>query len=187
MNTTIELSVIPVIESEHYLLRGMTIEDAASMFAFMSDRETMKYITPHPVNTVAGVEQNIAKSLENFNQKKEIPWVIVNKVNSNVIGMFRFHKLHTWHQKTEMGVVIHKDYQQKGVMTEILKDILAFGFNKLGLNRIVGDIFADNKGSGRLMEKFGFHKDGVLRQTEFDGTRFYDTVVYSMLKSEYRG
>jgi [ribosomal protein S5]-alanine N-acetyltransferase len=27
----------------------------------------------------------------------------------------------------------------------------------------------------------------VLRQTDFDGTRYHDTVVYSMLRAEYLG
>lgn len=187
MNIVLELTEIPVIETKNYTLRGITIEDAPIMFPFMSDRETMKYITSHPVKTIEEVETSIQNNLENFKRKKEIPWVIVHKQTDQVIGMFRFHKLHTWHQKTEMGVVIHKDYQQKGVMTEILPEILAFGFNSLELNRIVGDIFADNKGSEKLMEKFGFHKDGVLRETDFDGTKFYNTVVYSMLKAEYKG
>jgi len=186
MNTVLEFTEIPAIETENYYLRGITIEDASKMFPFMSDRETMKYITPYPVKAVKELEVTILRSLENFKQKKEIPWVIVNKQNNQVIGMLRFHKLHTWHQKTEMGVVIHKDYQQTGVMTEILPKILAFGFSTLGLNRIVGDIFAENEGSKKLMEKFGFHRDGILRETDFDGIRFYDTMVYSMLKSEYK-
>ncbi|KQL51220.1 alanine acetyltransferase [Heyndrickxia shackletonii] len=186
MSNVLELTEIPVIETDNYYLRGLTLEDAANMFPFMSDHETMKYITPHPVRTIKELEASILRNLENFKQKKEIPWSIVHKQNNQVVGMFRFHKLHTWHQKVEMGVVIHKDFQKKGVMTEILPEILEFGFNTLGLNRIVGDIFADNEGSKRLMEKFGFHKDGVLRETDFDGERFYDTVVYSMLKSEYR-
>jgi len=186
MTIVLELTEIPVIEAGNYYLRGITLEDAPYMFSFMSDKETMKYITPHLVKDVKELETTIVKSLENFKQKKEIPWVIVHKQDKKIIGMFRFHKLHTWHQKTEMGVVIHKDFQQKGVMTKILPEILAFGFNTLGLNRIVGDIFADNNGSEKLMEKFGFHKDGILRETDFDGERFYDTVVYSMLKSEYK-
>jgi ribosomal-protein-alanine N-acetyltransferase len=49
-----------------------------------------------------------------------------------------------WHQKTEMGAVIRKDYQNKGVMIEIIEKVLPFGFLMLGLNRIVGDIFAGN-------------------------------------------
>lgn len=85
-----------------------------------------------------------------------------------------------------MGAVIRKEYQNKGVMTEVLDVVLDFGFHTLRLNRIVGDIFAGNEGSRRLMERFGFKKEGVLRQTDFDGEKYHDTVVYSLLQAEYR-
>jgi ribosomal-protein-alanine N-acetyltransferase len=177
--------MIPELESQHFLLRGMRLLDAKSMLVFMSDHETMKYMTPHPVQTVEEMEKTIAKSLSQFEQQQEIPWVIVDKKTEEVIGMFRFHKLHFWHRKTEMGAVLRKDFQQRGAMTEIFKEALSFGFHTLRLNRIVGDIFADNKGSQRLLEKYGFHKDGIPRQTDFDGERYHDTIVYSLLRSEF--
>jgi ribosomal-protein-alanine N-acetyltransferase len=82
-------------------------------------------------------------------------------------------------------VLLLKRNISKKALTELLTIILSFGFNVLELNRIVGDIFADNIGSKRLLEKFRFHQDGILRQTDFDGERYHDTVVYSMLKSEF--
>lgn len=177
---------IPKLETAHYYLRGITEEDVPVLFEFMSDVDTMKFITPRPVKTVEELKVFVISSIENFRMKKELPWVIIHKENEEMVGMFRFHKLHLWHRKTEMGVVIRKEYQQKGVMTEILNTILPFGFNELQLNRIVGDIFAGNKGSEKLLTRFGFHKDGVLRQTDFDGVQFHDTVVYSLLKDEFQ-
>ncbi|MCT8138237.1 GNAT family N-acetyltransferase [Anaerobacillus sp. CMMVII] len=179
------LAVIPKLETDHYLLRGMTLEDTPTMFVFMSDLNTMKYITSNPVRTVAELASNIEQSLKNFKETKEIPWVIVDKANGETIGMFRFHKLNLWHKKAEMGVVIREDYQKKGVMSELLSTILPFGFHNLGLNRIVGDIFAENQGSEKLLHKFGFQKEGQFRQTDFDGSRFHDTVVFSLLKDEF--
>jgi [ribosomal protein S5]-alanine N-acetyltransferase len=84
-----------------------------------------------------------------------------------------------------MGVVISKGFQKNGVMTEILPFLIMFAFQDLHLNRLVGDIFAENEGSTRILTKFGFKKEGQLRQTDFDGEHFHDTVVYSLLKGEY--
>lgn len=173
------------LETKHYLLRGLSIGDAPALFDILKDRKTMQYITPHPVQTLEEMEEKMKAQLANFQQQKEIPWAIIHKESKQLIGMFRLHKLHLWHKKAEMGVVIAEDFQNKGVMTELLPEILRFGFLELGLNRIVGDIFAENTGSRKLLKKFGFHKDGVLRQTDFDGETYHDTVVYSMLKSEY--
>lgn len=179
------LTDFPIIETKRFLLRNMKPEDAAEMFVFMANRETMKFITPHPVESIEEVEADIKSSMEKYQLEKEIPWVIVDRNTDEVIGSFRFHKLNFWHKKAEMGVVIRKEDQNSGVMTEVLEKMLAFGFDTLGLNRIVGDIFAGNKGSEKLLMKYGFQKEGQLRQTDFDGSRYHDTVVYSLLKSEY--
>ncbi|GGH88501.1 ribosomal-protein-alanine N-acetyltransferase [Pullulanibacillus pueri] len=176
---------IPVIETERYRLRGLTLEDTNAIFPFMSNKETMKYITPHPVKTEQELRAQLQGYVEAYKKRKLIPWVIIDKSNLAIIGVFRFHKLNLWHKKAEMGVVIHKDYQRSGVMTEVLMEILAYGFNDLGLNRIVGDIFADNQGSKRLLMKYGFKMEGRLRETDFDGVHYHDTEVYALLKSEY--
>jgi len=84
-----------------------------------------------------------------------------------------------------MNVVIGKEHQSIGVMTELMKEVLEFGFEMLGLNRIAGDIFAGNERSEKLLNKYGFHKDGIMRQTDFDGEKYHDTVVYSMVREEY--
>lgn len=176
---------IPEVKTEQYILRGLRVEDAGDLYPIMSNKETMKFITPHPVQSIAEIKESIAASLLKFEQSKELPWVIIYKATNETIGIFRFHKMNEWHKKAEMGVVIGEKSQNKGVMTEILPALLKYGFEQLALNRIVGDIFAGNVGSQQLLEKHGFQKEGILRQTDFDGENFHDTVVYSLLKSEY--
>lgn len=185
MPTNTAFTKIPTLETENYRLRGLTIADAAKLFEFMSDKNTMKYLTPHPVKTEAEMKEKIEGKLKRYGDQKEIPWVILNKQKEEIVGQFEFHKLHMWHKKAEMGVVIQGNYQNKGVMTEILVKLLDFGFETLGLNRIVGDIFAENVGSEKLLNKFGFRKEGVMRQTDFDGEKYHDTVVFSLMRSEY--
>ncbi len=185
MNQSSPFIEVPNLETAHYKLRGLRLEDAEVLFNYLSNRETMKYITPEPVRTVKEAEEQIDASLKKQKNHTEIHWVIIQKHSGRVVGTFCFHKVHNWHMKAEMGVVIGKKYQQQGVMTEVLDKTLIFGFETLGLNRIVCDIFADNEGSERLLTNYGFKKEGILRQTDFDGQVFHDTVVFSMLKEEY--
>ncbi|WP_404456175.1 GNAT family N-acetyltransferase [Oceanobacillus kapialis] len=110
----IEITNIPVLETKHYLLRGIKEEDAKTLLLFMGDKKTMQYITPHPVRTESEMREEIAKYLERFAEKKEIPWVILNKETKEIVGQFRFHKLDLWHRKTEIGAIIREEYQKKG-------------------------------------------------------------------------
>jgi [ribosomal protein S5]-alanine N-acetyltransferase len=185
MRTINFISDIPTLETDHYVLKGMTIGDSPQLLSFMSHKETMKFITPNPVQSIDEMRETISRYLTGFMEQKGIPWVIIHRESGEVIGQFRLHKLNLWHRKVEMGAIIKEDFQRKGVMTEILQVILPYVFDSLELNRLVGDIFAENEGSRKLLEKFGFQKEGVLRDTDFDGERFHDTVVYSMLRAEY--
>lgn len=70
-------------------------------------------------------------------------------------------------------------------MTEALKSMLEYGFEKMELNRIQAIIDSENIRSIKLVLRLGFKKEGVLRQnTHFNG-QFRDDVVFSLLKKEW--
>lgn len=177
---------IPDIPAKHCLLRGVQLHDSSAMLAFLSDQEIMKFITPRAPRSEEEVRRKLTQYVQKFHQKKELPWSVIHKPSQSLIGLFRIHKIDLWHRKAELAAVFHKDYQNKGYATEIFEQILPFAFNELGLNRLVGDIFADNIASEKLLTHFGFKNEGTMRQTDFDGSQFHDTVVYSLLKSEFR-
>src|SRR3954447_21572170 len=97
---------IPVLETKHFLLRGVTLDDSYELFSMIGNKETMKYITPNPVESEEEVRRVVSTYLTRFQEKKEIPWIIVEKETGTIVGQFRLHKLHVWHQKAEMGAVI---------------------------------------------------------------------------------
>src|SRR5699024_9549725 len=132
MKTSDIFTEIPVLETENYILRGMTEADVPEVFTFLSDTETMKFITPHPIKTEAEAGDTVRDYLRKYKGQKEIPWVIVDKKTDRLIGQLRFRGLNLWHKKTDMNVVIRNDYQSKGVMTELMEKVLEFGFETLG-------------------------------------------------------
>ncbi len=69
-------------------------------------------------------------------------------------------------------------------MTEAVELGVKFGFEQLKLNRIEAKVFTHNIGSCRVLEKCGFSLDGQLRQSIKRGTRYYDELVYSLLKKD---
>ncbi|MOA13329.1 hypothetical protein D3C78_1333770 [compost metagenome] len=60
-----------------------------------------------------------------------------------------------------------------------------FGFFTMEVNKIEAKVEPDNEASIRLMYKLGFHKEGVLRQHEFEKGKYVDLAVFSKLKCEY--
>ena len=59
------------------------------------------------------------------------------------------------YDETDIGYRILPDYWGKGLMTEVGKEIIKYGFEKLGVDSIIGIADPDNVGSCRVLEKIG--------------------------------
>ena len=59
-------------------------------------------------------------------------------------------------KKAEVGYDLNPLFQRKGIMSEALKNIIAFGFNELRLNKIEAFTHKENESSKNLLEKNGF-------------------------------
>jgi RimJ/RimL family protein N-acetyltransferase len=77
-----------------------------------------------------------------------------------------------------MGVV--PDYRGRGIgprlMNQALKQAFATGFVRVELS-----VRADNMRAIRLYEKFGFVREGVLRDAVFVDGEFYDTIAMALI------
>lgn len=63
-----------------------------------------------------------------------------------------------------------------------IRDLLNYPFAQLGVRRAVVKVAHDNEKSHSLVQRLGFVREGRLRQANIDGG---DTIIYSMLASEY--
>lgn len=76
-------------------------------------------------------------------------------------------------------------YWGKGYTTESAGAVLDYGFDGLGLARIWAGHFAGNEASGRVQQKLGMTREGVLRkQLKKDGA-YIDDVVHSITREEW--
>jgi len=67
-------------------------------------------------------------------------------------------------------------------MTEVVKRIVEFGFEKMNLIRIEACCLLCNIGSAKVMEKVGMRYEGTLRKTLFVKGSHIDLVMYSIIK-----
>lgn len=72
-----------------------------------------------------------------------------------------------------------------GYMTEAAAAVVAYGFAHLNLQRIYAYHYARNPASGRVMQKIGMTYEGCMRQHVWKGSRFEDSMIYSILRQEW--
>ena len=84
-----------------------------------------------------------------------------------------------------MGMWIGVEWWGRGYATEAARAILDHGFESLGLNRIYAHHMVRNPASGRVLEKIGMMKEGLLRQPVRKWGKFEDVVVFAILRDDW--
>jgi RimJ/RimL family protein N-acetyltransferase len=90
------------------------------------------------------------------------------------------------HQRAELGYWIGVPLWRRGYATEAARAVVEFGFANLGLHRIHAHYFAENKASGRVLEKIGMRPEGRLRNHFQKWNRFIDVENCGILSEEFR-
>ena len=102
------------------------------------------------------------------------------------IGTAFLKNIDTVSRKAEFGLFIGElTARGKGLAFEIVQSVLEVAFEDMHLNKVYLSVFSENAPAIRSYKKAGFKTDGVLRQDFFDGQKFVDVILMSILNSEY--
>lgn len=113
-------------------------------------------------------------------------FLLIDKQNNLPIGECGFHTWNQTHRRAELFYSLRKDAdKQKGFMTEALHKVLNFGFTELNLHRIEALVAADNTPSVKLLLRYGFTKEGTMREDYVVEGKNEDSDCYSLLKWEW--
>jgi ribosomal-protein-alanine N-acetyltransferase len=114
-------------------------------------------------------------------------FLLEEKSSKLIIGRCALHNWNTECFRAEIGYHIEKEAnKQKGYMTEAVKSIIDFGFDQLKLNRIEAVVNPKNIPSLKIIQKFNFTQEGYLKQHFFVEGQFVDSLIFGLLKSEYK-
>jgi RimJ/RimL family protein N-acetyltransferase len=83
----------------------------------------------------------------------------------------------------DLAMYLHQDFQNAGLGTAMLSLLLNLA-KKEGLHRIGLHVIADNKIAIHLYEKFGFRREGALKESYFgQDERYHDELVMGLVLS----
>lgn len=113
-------------------------------------------------------------------------FLLIDKQNRIPIGECGFHTWNKTHNRAELFYSIRNDSdKQKGYMTEALQAVLAFGFTELNLHRIEALVADWNTPSLKLLLRYGFTKEGTMREDYVENGKHEDSDCYSLLVWEW--
>ncbi|MCH1639927.1 GNAT family N-acetyltransferase [Paenibacillus timonensis] len=113
-------------------------------------------------------------------------FVIGARDSLEYIGQIDLYKIDWKNRFASLAVVIgRKECLGKGYGTEAIRLLLKFAFEELNLNRIDLEVYEYNERAYHCYLKCGFKEEGRLRQKVFRVGRYWDSIIMSILRSEY--
>ena len=178
----IDFSIFPTLYTERLILKEITVQDAAALYAMRSNPGIMQFIDrpiPKSLDEVLALIEKMALMKTNG---EGISWGIFKKDAPTVqIGNIGFFKIMAEHYRAEVGYMLNTDEHQKGIMFEALEKVIEFGFKNIQLHSIEANINPQNIASQKLLEKAGFEREAYFKENYFFNGQFIDTAIYSLL------
>ena len=179
-------SNVPTLETERLILRKLMVSDADDMYEYSCDPNTTAFLTwsPHPDRYYT--IDYIKFVLRKYKTGDFRDWAVIHKASGKMIGTCGFTSIDLNNKKGEIGYVYNSKFWGQGIATEALECVMAFGFEKLELNRIECRYMVENAASRRVMEKAGMTFEGVHRDFLLVKEKYRDVGICSILKNEFK-
>lgn len=177
----------PVLEMEDFLLRKITKNDYSDIIEIYQNKDIAIYDRALYISSEKDAEIFLNQINEAFKEKKRIDWGIEDKVSGKLIGLIGLSNISIVDSRGEIGYVLNKDFTNKGIMKYVLKWLVDFCFNFMGLHKIEANINTKNTASVKVCENAGFTMEGLRKAHNFNkrtGT-YNDVYIYSLLNKKW--
>ena len=155
-----------------------------NIFKLFSDSKVTSFYNVVTLTKKEEAQKFIDWFQNRYAEKAGIRWGISLKGQDNIIGTIGFNNF-TKNHRANIGFDLQADFWNNGYLTEAIKRVTEFGFNKLDINRIEAEVMIGNIASEKVLAKNGFKNEGVLRQWMYWNNKYYDMTMFSLLQSDF--
>lgn len=151
------------IETERLLIRPFTRDDIEPAYLMNLDTDVSKYTGDGGVVSKEETERRIIEDVLGDYQKHGYGRLAVElKSEKTFIGFTGLKYLEDL-KEVDLGYRFMKKYWGNGIATEAGKASINFGFEALGLDKIIAMVLPENQASIRVLEKlqFEYEKDFI--------------------------
>ncbi|AXI11016.1 RimJ/RimL family protein N-acetyltransferase [Oceanobacillus zhaokaii] len=154
------------INGKSIYIRSFTIDDAKPLVSLqLTNRDFFEKFAMQrdkAFYTLEGQMEKIQGYEKNKEHDQQYMFGIFKIKTDELIGTINLSQvLRGSLQSAYIGYFLDQSQNGKGYMTEAVKLILIYAFDQLRLHRIEAGVMPHNIGSIRVLEKAGFHKEGL--------------------------
>ena len=119
-----------------------------------------------------------------FDLGEDFVYGIFNREENRLLGGTGLHT-RIGDEQLEIGYWIHKDYVNKGLVTESTAALVKVAFELIHIHRLEIRCDPDNLASASIPRKLGFTHEGTLRGKTRFLDRWSDSMVWGLLDTDY--
>ena len=176
---------MPTLETGRLILRRIEMRDAKDIFAYSKDPEVARHVLWSAQKELSEAKEYCRYMMRRYRSDEPSSWGIIDKQTDTLVGTIGYMDYNEDNGCVEVGYSLAKWMWNGGYMTEALHRVIGYTFESMDVNRIEAQHELQNPASGRVMEKCGMRKEGVLRQRLYNKGKYVDVALYAMIRDDY--
>ncbi len=174
----------PELRTKRLLLRPFTQADAPEVQRLAGAAEVADTTLNVPYPYADGMaEAWIAGHPDQFLYRTGVVYAVTRPEEDGLCGCVSLGIMSP-HSRAELGYWLGVPFWGQGYATEAAAALVDYGFRGLSLHKITASHFARNPASGRVMQKIGMTREGLLRGHVLKDGAYEDLVVYGMVRGD---
>lgn len=142
------------------LLRKPRPEDATHIFTtYAQDPEVTQYLTFRPHRDLQETHEALNRFSEGWRTGRSFCWLIFLKDTDQLVGAIAARP----DQGINLGYLLARPFWGQGLMSEALAAVMDWALTQPPIFRVWAVCDLENKASAALLERNGFHQEGILR------------------------
>ncbi len=167
-------------------LRSVEASDADALFLVVDGhRAHLGAWLPWVEHTVSVADTRAFIALSRENETDGTGLAAVIEAGGQLCGCIGLDAIDRFHRTSELGYWLREDCEGRGLVTRAAQTLIGYAFSQLGLNRLGLRTAPENDRSRAVARRLGFREEGVLREAQRRHGRYFDLVLYSLLRRDY--
>ena len=166
-----------MIAGERVHLREIEEEDLEIIVRWRNDPEIVKWLFSYLPLCMAKQRRWYQSYVEDNTRQ-----IFVIEVEKKPVGTIGLSCIDYRNQNGELGILIDKEWQEKGIGKESLSLLIEFAWNEMNLRKIKVKVFKENEAAINLYKSCGFTEEGILKKEIYKNGEFKDVMIMAVMR-----
>ncbi|BBK29728.1 ribosomal-protein-alanine N-acetyltransferase [Stella humosa] len=167
------------VTTERLTLRPFTLDDLPAYVRIRDEASVRGWLRSPDEPAAVIAERSLRHFMDEWDQRGYGPWAVIDRRTGDLLGHHGLRRLPEFDGETEILYTLTERVRRQGIGVEAGRAALAYGFETLGLDRVMAITLHDNLASRGVMERLGLT---YRRDTVFKG---HDVVYYALDREDW--